>query len=182
MLGETCLLRSHSPGPGHNHEEQGAGTSNTNLGAAKYEFWGVYFAFFTVNTAKNSPNYFRICEYGPYVAFLLRSHPCTWLQDERATAVVGATFARYDRRRFRLKPRSKITPPLANNRAVLGVYDYVLCRRMRDTEQRTALLVLVCWCCPPGAGCTTHRKGVLRFTACLTDGCEVADERSPLAQ
>ena len=46
------------------------GASNTNLGAAKYEFGGVYFAFFTANTAKYSPKYFRICEYGPYLAFL----------------------------------------------------------------------------------------------------------------
>ena len=50
---------------------QGSGTSNANLvGGAKYEFGGVYFAFFTVNTAKYSPEYFRICEYGPYLAFL----------------------------------------------------------------------------------------------------------------
>ena len=32
-----------------------AGTSNTNLGAAKYEFGGMYFASFTVNTARYSP-------------------------------------------------------------------------------------------------------------------------------
>ena len=49
---------------------EGAGTSNTNLGATKYEFGGMYFAFFTVNTAKYSPKYFRICKYGPYLAFL----------------------------------------------------------------------------------------------------------------
>ena len=46
------------------------GTSNTNLGATEYEFGGMYFAFFTVNTAKYSPKYFRICKYGPYLAFL----------------------------------------------------------------------------------------------------------------
>ena len=47
-----------------------SGTSNADLGAAKYEFGGMYFAFFTVNTAKYSPRYFRICKYGPYLAFL----------------------------------------------------------------------------------------------------------------
>ena len=56
-------------------ERSGAGTSNTNLGATKYEFGGMYFAFFTVNTAKYSPKYFRICKYGPYLAFL---SPGSW--------------------------------------------------------------------------------------------------------
>ena len=44
-----------------------AGTSNTNLGGAKYEFGGMYFVYFTVNTAKYSPKYFRSCKYGPYL-------------------------------------------------------------------------------------------------------------------
>ena len=47
-----------------------AGPSNTKLGAAKFEFGGVCIAFFTAHTAKYSPKYFRICEYGPYLAFL----------------------------------------------------------------------------------------------------------------
>ena len=54
----------------NNEKKVQTGTSNTNLGAAKYESGGVYFAFLTVNTAKYSPKYFRICEYGPYLAFL----------------------------------------------------------------------------------------------------------------
>ena len=55
----------------HRREHRRAGTSNTNLGAAKYEFGGpMYFAFFTVNTAKYSPKYFRICKYGSCLAFL----------------------------------------------------------------------------------------------------------------
>ena len=52
------------------HGRTVAGTSNTDFGAAKYAFGGMYFAFFTVNTAKYSPKYFRICKYGPYLAFL----------------------------------------------------------------------------------------------------------------
>ena len=41
-----------------------AGTSNASLGGAKYVFGGVYFAFFTVNTAKYSPKYSRIANTG----------------------------------------------------------------------------------------------------------------------
>ena len=49
------------------------GTPNTNSGAAKSnaDLGACISPFFTVNTAKYSPKYFRICEYGPYLAFLL---------------------------------------------------------------------------------------------------------------
>ena len=43
---------------------------------------GMYFAFLTVNTAKYSPRYFRICKYGPYLAFLIRVH--IWGSSRRA--------------------------------------------------------------------------------------------------
>ena len=66
----VVVLRRLQSVSGFGDEAAAAGTLNTNLGATKYEFGGMYFAFFTVNTAKYSPKYFRICKYGPYLAFL----------------------------------------------------------------------------------------------------------------
>ena len=66
----------------------------------------------------------------------------------------------------------------ADNQPVLGVYNYALYRRMRDRENPAVGVGVV-----HQALAAPHTTwGFLRFTVCLTDDCEVADERTPLAQ
>ena len=63
-----------------------------------------------------------------------------------------------------------------SNQPVLGVYNYV----QVETEQRIPLAGVGVVHQALAAPHTT--RGVLRFTVCVTDGCEVAGEWPPLAQ
>ena len=68
----------------------------------------------------------------------------------------------------------------ADNQPDLGVYKYVLCRRMRDRAENPTVGVGVVH---QALAAPHTTRGGLPFIVCVADGFEeVADERSPLTQ
>ena len=57
--------------------------------------------------------------------------------------------------------------------------NYVLCRRLRDRAENPTVGVDVVH---QALAAPHTTRGFLLFNVCLTGGCEVADERSPLKQ